>query len=76
MKGVLASISKSLSVALDDPRRWCTLRLGEEKHQLQIPTGRDSWKATYSFLVYDLTTDTVRVLFGAPKRYCLSCNSK
>ena len=43
----------------DDPRRWCTVRLGEQKHQLQLPVKRDSWHATFSFLVYNLQDDTV-----------------
>lgn len=45
----------------NDPRRWVTFRLGEQKYQVQLPTGRESWRATYSFLVYDLKEDMLLI---------------
>lgn len=36
-----------------------TFRLGDQKHQVQLPIGKDGWKVTHSFLVYDLKQDQV-----------------
>ena len=53
---------------LEDPRRWATFRLGSQKHQLQLPVGRENWTVTHSFLVYDLREDQVEVehIFSLP----------
>jgi hypothetical protein len=39
----------------NDSRRWFGARLGSQKYQKQLPTGRDNWTATYSYLVYDFS---------------------
>ena len=49
----------SLLSLTDDPRRWCTIRLGEQKHQLRLPVKKEPWHATFSFLVCNLLEDSV-----------------
>ncbi|XP_003385799.1 PREDICTED: uncharacterized protein LOC100638002 [Amphimedon queenslandica] len=42
-----------------DSRRWVTFCLGSQKHKIQLPTGQESWKTTYSFFVYDVKEDVL-----------------
>ena len=42
-----------------DPRRWCTVRIGQQKRKLHIPVAKTNWEATFSFLVYNLQQDAV-----------------
>ena len=48
-----------LNVHAGDPRLRCSLRMGQQKQGGQIPPGKDSWKFTYSFLIYSLQDDVV-----------------
>ena len=45
---------------LGDSRRWCSVRVGLQKHHHQIPVGKEAWSATYSFLIHNLQSDMVR----------------
>ena len=50
---------------LDDSRRWCSVRVGLQKHHYQVPVGKEAWSATYSFMIHNLQNDVVRRSVGA-----------
>ena len=55
-----------------DPRRWLTITLGTQKHQLNLPVVREEWHATYPFLVHELQEEVVRLRYSLDMTSILS----